>query len=100
MTSESETLLPPPAFGHRDFDRSGNGGYLRFGRRHKIGVTTSIVSGDQKDAANKGFRIWYLLVPAGGEPPKSPGELRRPVFPPTKKDVIKLDYDDSGKPSS
>jgi hypothetical protein len=63
---------------------------------HEIGVEISFVSGDPQDPANKGFRVWYLVVPPGGEPPATPDDLRKSILVTKKKEVIPLEYGDSG----
>jgi hypothetical protein len=65
--------------------------------RHELGVRMVYVSGDPNDRANKGFRIWYKVVPAGGEPVTSPKQLDESFFTRRKKDVVVFDYEDSGK---
>jgi hypothetical protein len=65
--------------------------------RHELGYRIVYVSGDPDDRANEGFRIWYKVVPPGGEPVTDPKQLTGSFFTRRKKDVIPFDYADSGK---
>jgi hypothetical protein len=65
--------------------------------RHELGINIIYVSGNPDDKANKGFRVWYKVVPAGEEPVKSPKELTESFFTGRKKDMVMFDYEDSGK---
>jgi hypothetical protein len=65
--------------------------------RHELGLKIVYVSGDPKDRANKGYRIWYKVVPPGGEPVTSPKQLDESFYTKRKKDVLQFDYEDSGK---
>ncbi|MHB9292736.1 hypothetical protein Holit_01839 [Hollandina sp. SP2] len=65
--------------------------------RHELGIRIVFVSGDPDDRANKGFRIWYKVVPPGGEPVTSPKQLDESFFTRRKKDLVVFDYEDSAK---
>ncbi|MHB9293261.1 hypothetical protein Holit_02382 [Hollandina sp. SP2] len=65
--------------------------------RHELGVKILYVTGNPKDPANKGCRIWYSMVAPGETPPANPDELRKSFFTKRKKDLIEFDYGDSGK---
>jgi hypothetical protein len=65
--------------------------------RHELGVRIVYISGSPNDPANKGYRIWYSVVPQGQTLPASPGELRNSFFTKRKKDVMEFDFGDSGK---
>jgi hypothetical protein len=65
--------------------------------RHELGIRIVYISGDPKDRANKGCRVWYKTVPPGGEPVTSPGDLDKSFFTRRKRDIIRFDYEDSGK---
>jgi hypothetical protein len=55
------------------------------------------LTGSPDDPANKGYRIWYKVVPPGGESVTSPKQLNESFFTKRKKDVVVFDYEDSGK---
>jgi hypothetical protein len=65
--------------------------------RHELGIQILYVSGDPEDRANKGYRVWYKTVAAGGEPVTSPKELNQSFFTKRKKDVMQFEFEDSGK---
>jgi hypothetical protein len=65
--------------------------------RHELGLRIVFVSGDPADRANEGFRIWYQVVPPGGDPITVPEGLHQSFFTRRKKDVIVFDFADSGK---
>ncbi|MDR0635447.1 MAG: hypothetical protein LBF87_00015 [Treponema sp.] len=65
--------------------------------RHELGIRIVYVSGNPDDKANKGFRVWYKVVPVGGEPVSSPKELSESFYTRRKKDIVIFDYEDSGK---
>jgi hypothetical protein len=65
--------------------------------RHELGVKIVYVTGSPNDAANKGYRIWYLVVAPGEAPPANPEQLTKSFFTKRKKDVIEFDFGDSGK---
>jgi hypothetical protein len=65
--------------------------------RHELGIQIVYVSGDPEDKANKGYRIWYKVVPPGGEPVTSPNQLDKSFYTRRKKDVMQFEYEDSGK---
>jgi hypothetical protein len=65
--------------------------------RHELGMKIVYVSGDPKDRANKGYRIWYKVVPSGGEPVTSPEQLDKSFYTRRMRDVVQFDYGDSGK---
>jgi hypothetical protein len=44
--------------------------------RHELGVRIVYVTGSPDDPANKGYRIWYIVVAPGETPPATPEELR------------------------
>jgi hypothetical protein len=64
--------------------------------RHELGVRIVYVSGNPNDRANKGCRIWYKTVPPG-ETVTSPKQLNESFYTRRKKDVVRFDYEDSGK---
>ncbi|MDR2185944.1 MAG: hypothetical protein LBO80_09840 [Treponema sp.] len=65
--------------------------------RHELGMRIVYVSGNPADKANKGYRIWYKVVPPGGEPVTNPDQLDKSFYTRRKKDLIQFDYGDSGK---
>jgi hypothetical protein len=65
--------------------------------RHELGVRFVYVSGNPDDRANKGYRLWYKVVPPGGEAVSNPKQLDESFFTRRKKDVVRFDYEDSGK---
>ncbi|MDR1985888.1 MAG: hypothetical protein LBP88_02815 [Treponema sp.] len=65
--------------------------------RHELGIRIVYVSGNPEDKANKGYRIWYKVVPPGGAPVTSPKELNQSFFTRRKKDLVVFDYEDSAK---
>jgi hypothetical protein len=65
--------------------------------RHELGMKIVYVSGNPEDRENKGYRIWYKVVPPGGEPVTSPKQLDKSFYTRRKKDVVQFDYEDSGK---
>jgi hypothetical protein len=65
--------------------------------RHELGVKIVYVTGSPTDPANKGYRIWYIVVAAGETPPANPEDLRKSFYTKRKKDVIEFDFGDSGK---
>jgi hypothetical protein len=65
--------------------------------RHELGVKIVYVSGSPNDKANKGYRIWYKAVPPGGEQVTSPKQLNESYFTRRKKDMMRFEFEDSGK---
>ncbi|MDR1249426.1 MAG: hypothetical protein LBK63_09010, partial [Treponema sp.] len=65
--------------------------------RHELGVRIVYVTGSPHDPANKGYRIWYVVVAPGETPPANPEELRKSFFTKRRKDLIEFDFGDSGK---
>jgi hypothetical protein len=65
--------------------------------RHELGIRIVYVSGNPDDKANKGYRVWYKVVPPGGNAVAAPAELSESFFTRRKKDVVVFDYGDSGK---
>jgi hypothetical protein len=65
--------------------------------RHELGLRILYVSGNPDDRANKGYRIWYKVVPPGGEPVTSPKELSESFYTRRRNDMATFDYEDSGK---
>ncbi|MDR1308072.1 MAG: hypothetical protein LBK74_10930 [Treponema sp.] len=65
--------------------------------RHQLGIRIIYISGNPEDKANKGYRIWYKVVPPGGEPVTNPKDLTESFFTRRKKDLMDFDYGDSGK---
>ncbi|MDR1574937.1 MAG: TAXI family TRAP transporter solute-binding subunit [Treponema sp.] len=65
--------------------------------RHELGAKIIYVTGSAADPANKGYRIWYTVIPPGETPPADPDDLRKSFFTKRKKDVIEFDFGDSGK---
>ncbi|MDR2445817.1 MAG: hypothetical protein LBD58_00785 [Treponema sp.] len=65
--------------------------------RHELGLRIVYTAGDPNDKANKGYRIWYAIVPPDGEAPAKPEALTNSFYTQRKKDVMEFEYDDSGK---
>jgi len=65
--------------------------------RHELGIKMVYVSGDPKDKANKGYRVYYKVLEEGEAEPSSPEDLTKSFFTKKKKDVIRFDYNDSRK---
>jgi hypothetical protein len=65
--------------------------------RHELGFRIVYITGSPEEAANKGYRIWYKVVPPGEAPPEGPEELTRSFYTQRKKDVIPFAYGDSGR---
>jgi hypothetical protein len=65
--------------------------------RHQLGLRIVYVSGNPDDKANKGYRIWYKVVPPGGEPVTAPRDLTESFFTRRKRDLLEFNYADSGK---
>jgi hypothetical protein len=64
--------------------------------RHELGVRIVYITGDPRDKANGGYRIWYSVVAPGETPPKAPKELRQSFYTQRKKDLIEFEFGDSG----
>jgi hypothetical protein len=64
---------------------------------HQLGFRIVYVSGDPDDRANEGYRIWYKIVPPGGEPVTNPKQLTESFFTRRRRDLKEFDYTDSGK---
>jgi hypothetical protein len=64
---------------------------------HQLGFRIVYVSGDPDDRANEGYRIWYKIVPPGGEPVTNPKQLTESFFTRRWRDLKEFDYTDSGK---
>jgi hypothetical protein len=64
---------------------------------HQLGIRIAYVSGDPADRDNKGYRIWYKVVPPGGEPVTNPTQLTESFYTKRKKDLMEFLYTDSGK---
>ena len=65
--------------------------------RHELGIKMVYVTGDPKDPANKGFRIWYTAAAPGAAAPAGPEALTKSFYTTRKKDVMEFDFDESGK---
>ncbi|MDR1249151.1 MAG: hypothetical protein LBK63_07605 [Treponema sp.] len=65
--------------------------------RHELGVRIVYVTGSPDDPANKGYRIWYIVVAPGEAPPRNPEELHKSFFTKRRKDLIEFEFEDSGK---
>ncbi|MDR2150430.1 MAG: hypothetical protein LBO67_06375 [Spirochaetaceae bacterium] len=65
--------------------------------RHELGIKIVYLTGDPADAANKGYRIWYTVVAQGAAHPTAPEQLTSSFSTQRRKDVIKFDFEDSGK---
>jgi hypothetical protein len=65
--------------------------------RHEPGVRLVYVDGDPRDKENKGYRIWYPVAASGETPPANPDDLRKSFYTQRRKDLIKFDFEDSGK---
>jgi hypothetical protein len=65
--------------------------------RRELGLRIVYVSGDPKDRANKGYRVWYKVVPPGGEAVTNPEDLTKSFYTQRQRDVLQFDYEDSGK---
>jgi hypothetical protein len=55
------------------------------------------VFGDPEDKANKGYRIWYKVVPAGAAPVTDTEELDKSFYTRRKRDLLTFGYEDYGK---
>jgi hypothetical protein len=64
--------------------------------RHELGVRIVYVTGSPDDPANKGYRIWYIVVAPGETPPASPEELHKSFFTKRRKDLIEFEFGESG----
>ena len=64
---------------------------------HQMGFRIVYVSGGPEDPANKVYRVWYEVVPAGGKAPSKPEELTREFSTRRRKDALNLAFEDSGK---
>jgi hypothetical protein len=65
--------------------------------RHQLGTRITYVSGNPMDQENKGYRIWYKVVPPGGEPVTDPKQLNQSFYTRRIKDLIQFEFEDSGK---
>jgi hypothetical protein len=63
----------------------------------ELGFRIVYVSGDPRDRANSGYRVWYGAVAPGEGPPAKPEDLRKSFFTRRKGDFIQFDYGDGGK---
>jgi hypothetical protein len=63
---------------------------------HQLGVRIILVSGNLGDRANKSFRIWFKVVPPGGEPVTDPKKLTNSFSTQRKRDVVNFDPTESG----
>jgi predicted PolB exonuclease-like 3'-5' exonuclease len=63
---------------------------------HQLGIRIIYISGDPEDRANKSYRVWFKVVPPGGEPVTDPEKLTGAFSTQRKKDLINFDYTDSG----
>lgn len=55
------------------------------------------VEGNAGDSANKARRLYYKVVPQGGEPPATPDDLPKSEPANRSTETIRFDYGDSGK---
>ncbi|MDR2793244.1 MAG: hypothetical protein LBB61_06210 [Treponema sp.] len=65
--------------------------------RRELGLWILYASGNPEDKANKGCRIWYKVVPSGGEPARSPKERSESFYTRRRKDMVTFDYEELGK---
>ncbi|MDR2260364.1 MAG: hypothetical protein LBE06_05395 [Azoarcus sp.] len=65
--------------------------------RHELGLKIIYITGVPTDPANKGYRIWYTLLPQDAPPPASPEDLHKSFYTRRHKDRIEFDFGDSGK---
>jgi hypothetical protein len=65
--------------------------------RHQLGVRVVYLTGSPSDPANKGYRIWYMVVAPGEKAPTNPVELNESFYTKRRKDVLEFDFEDSGK---
>jgi hypothetical protein len=63
---------------------------------HQLGVRIVLVSGDLGDRSNKSFRIWFKVVPPGGEPVTDPKKLTNSFSTQRKRDMVNFDPTESG----
>jgi hypothetical protein len=63
----------------------------------ELGFRIVYVSGDPRDRANAGYRVWYSVVAPREAPPAKPEYLRKSFFTRRKRDFITFDYGDAGK---
>jgi hypothetical protein len=64
---------------------------------HELGYRIVYVTGDPADKANKGYRIWYVIVAPGEAPPTDPEQFNKSFYTKRMKDRKEFDYGDSGK---
>jgi hypothetical protein len=62
----------------------------------QLGVRIIYISGSPEDRANKSYRVWFKVVPPGGEPVTNPKNLTDAFSTQRRKDLINFDYGDSG----
>ena len=65
--------------------------------RHELGIRIFYITGDPDAKANKGYRIWYKVAAQDEEAITDPEQLPKSFFTKRQKDIIELDYGDSGK---
>jgi uncharacterized coiled-coil protein SlyX len=65
--------------------------------QHEIGIKIVFLTGSAEDKANKGFRVWYTVLDTKEPAPTNPDNLHKSFFTKKHKDIIVLDFEDSGK---
>jgi hypothetical protein len=65
--------------------------------RHQLCVKIIYITGNPADPANKGYRIWYTVVPLGKTPPAGPEDLHKSFYTKRKRDIIAFNFSDHGK---
>jgi hypothetical protein len=63
----------------------------------ELGVTAVYRTGNPDDPANKVFRVYYVVRPAGEPAPQNPDEFTRSFPAKRRESILKFDYTDSGK---
>jgi hypothetical protein len=63
----------------------------------ELGFRIDYVSGDPRDSANAGYRVWYSVIAPGEAAPIRPEELRKSFYTQRKRDFIEFEYTDAGK---
>jgi hypothetical protein len=63
---------------------------------HQMGVRYEYVTGDPGDKANKGRRVYYLVVAPGGAAPADPSRFTESFYTQRRSDVIDFPFGSSG----
>jgi hypothetical protein len=64
--------------------------------RHQLGIHIEFTSGDPKDKANKGFRVYTEVRKPGESAPADPKECTRSFFTKRMTDLVEFEPGDSG----